>query len=62
MNTEDLRKAVFELNLSEFEAMNMQQDQGIISDLCVWLVDIHERDIPKAIAYLYEATRKSSHC
>lgn len=60
MNTDDLRKAIFDCGMSEVDAMNLLQDQGVISDLCVWVADVAEADIPKAIHLLehYADTRK----
>lgn len=52
MTPDDLKKCIFNLNLSEVEAMNILQDNGIISDLCVWAKDIHDSDIPRAIEFL----------
>lgn len=47
-----VRKAAFDRNLSEIKAMNLLQDQGIISDLCVWITDIAEADCDRAEMFL----------
>lgn len=59
MTTSDLIKAFHDSGYSEVTGLNLLQDNGIISDLCVWASDVAEVDIPKAIAFIYANTRKS---
>lgn len=49
---EQILKAAYENKLSELQAMNLLQDRGIISDLCVWIADIAKEDAELAIKFL----------
>lgn len=44
--------------MTETQAMNLLQDQGIISDLCVWVADIPKEDAIRAEEFIlkHEAT------
>jgi len=56
--SERLRACMLKLGLTEIEAMNMLQDRGIISDLCVWIEDVANEDVDRAISFLTNETTK----
>lgn len=45
--------------MSEVQAMNLLQNFGIISDLCVWIADIPKEDAIRAEEFIlkHEATK-----
>lgn len=47
-----LTETINELQISELDAMNMLQGNGIISDLCENACDVANADVPAAIKYL----------
>lgn len=47
-----LRETIASLNLTEFDAMNILQDAGIVSDLCVWASDVWKDDVEEAGLFL----------
>lgn len=47
-----LTETISELSMSELDAMNMLQGNGIISDVCVNAADVAIADVPNAIKYL----------
>jgi hypothetical protein len=54
-----LVKWCIENNVTEVEAMNALQDQGVISDNCVWFADIYEGDWPAALKFLESTFKKN---
>lgn len=56
---EELRKCFWDCNLSTIEAMNELQDQGVISDMCVWPDDVAESDVKSAINHLRSKYEKN---
>ena len=52
MSTIDLLKAVVDSGLTENAALDLLQDAGVISDLCLKLSDVSEADAPKAVGVL----------
>lgn len=47
-----LKETITALNLTDLQAMNLLQDRGIISDLCVTVKDVAEADAKKAALWL----------
>ena len=45
-------EAINELRMTEVEAMNLLQNSGTVSDLCVTAADVATADVPAAIKYL----------
>lgn len=58
MNSE-LLKVMHDCGLSEAQGMNKLQEAGVISDLCVWVADVAESDVPNAVNYLKNQHEKS---
>lgn len=56
MKTE-LYRAIVASKLSESDALNLLQDRGAISDLCITLKDVPEADCPRAVAVLLDDMR-----
>lgn len=52
MTSDDLIRAFHAAGLSEVDGMNALQNVGVISDNCVWAIDVAEADIPKAIEWI----------
>jgi hypothetical protein len=52
LTVNSLESFLYCYKLNSVEAMNILQDEGIISDLCATPADVAEADIPKAIAFL----------
>ena len=42
------------MGLTEMEAMDLLQDNNVISDLCVWAADIAPSDLVQAVDWLKE--------
>ena len=57
MKTE-LVKAVLACRLSENDALNLLQDRGVVSDLCLKLADVAEQDCPRAVGVLLLEMRR----
>lgn len=57
MNSE-LIKAVLAAHLSQNEALNLLQEHGACSDLCLSMADVAEADVPRAIDVLRDEMRR----
>ena len=55
----DLVRCFYDCGLSEVEGMNLLQDQGVISDNCVWAGNVATADIERAIDFI-KKTEKTS--
>ena len=53
----ELYRTVVAAKLSENDALNLLQDRGAISDLCLKLADVAEADCPRAVAVLLDEMR-----
>lgn len=48
----DLVNAFYAKGLSEAEGMNLLQDNGVVSDNCVWAGSVAYKDLPRAIEFI----------
>lgn len=54
----ELIKAVLASRLSQNDALNLLQDHGAVSDLCLTIQDVAEADCPRAVAVLLDEMRR----
>ena len=54
----ELYRTVVASKLSENDALNLLQDRGAVSDLCIALKDVAEADCPRAVAVLLDEMRR----
>lgn len=47
-----LLEAFYAKSMTETQGMERLQDEGVVSDNCVWVEDIHWEDLPAATKFI----------